>query len=134
MAELNEKKDAGEESFEAEMKGLGEVADVELKNKSTKSKTGVCFLTKYRCESIIEYLEARRKWKNAEEFEREKSELKTKMLALKAPGTWQYKFRLKEVDGKNVLQRPTIEFTRKVNKQKTTVERRRDRLGQRNKY
>jgi hypothetical protein len=72
LLQLNGDRNAGKESFEDEIKRLGDAADVDLRKNNSNAKTGVCFLTKYRCQRIAEYLTVRREWKQCDEFSREK--------------------------------------------------------------
>ena len=125
LLDLNEDKNGGKESFEEEMRRLGLGADADLMNNSNNSKTGVSYITMYRCQRITEYLNVRKEWKECEEFAKEKDALRDEMTAMRTPGTWQYKFRIKNVDGENVLQRASNEFNKTVNKKLSTVQRRR---------
>ena len=124
LADLNKKKDGGKDAFEADVRELTEKADVALKSYDSSSKTGGCFLSTYRVERMIAYLEDRKAWKSCEEFASEKEELKKKMDAHKAPGTWQYKYRVVEFEGKKILQRQSAKFNASVNKSKTAVQKR----------
>ena len=124
LADLNKKKDGGKDAFEADVRELTVKADVALRSYESSSKSGGCFLSSYRLQRMIDYLEDRKAWKSCEEFDPEKKELKKKMDAHKAPGTWQYKYRVVEIEGKKILQRQSANFNATVISSKTAVRKR----------
>ena len=124
LLDLNLEKSGGKESFQKEMKRLGDAADAKLKSNSNASQTGVSYITQYRRQCISEFLLLRKQWKEAEEFSSDKDVFRDKMHAMKVPGTWQYKYKFRNEDGNNILQCWSDKFNKRVDKSITTAARR----------
>ena len=124
LENLNKDENAGKELFQEEMRKMSLKSDNLLKSDAIKAQTGVCHITCYRRDRILAFLQDRQKWKDCDDYVEEKDILKEKMLSHKAPSNWQYKFRIKKVGRKDILQRGTTEFNKNAETTTTGLKRR----------